>query len=94
MIRRRKLLIVLAAGPFVVALPALAQDRRPRKIGFLGGGSAQADALSLAAFRDGMAALQWVEGRDYVIIAGQADNVLQALATWRPSWSQCSRTYF
>ena len=78
--KRRKLLFVLAVGPLVAALPTLAQDRRPRKIGFLGGASAQTDAPLLAAFREGMAALRWVEGRDYVIDARHADNVPQALA--------------
>ena len=71
---------MLGASPFLAALPALAQDRRPRKIGFLGGASAQTDAPFLAAFREGMAALHWVEGRDYVIDARHADTVPQALA--------------
>ena len=77
--RRRRLLVALGAGPFVGSLPILAQDRRPRKIGFLGGASAEIDAPMLAEFRKGMAALGWVDGRDYVIEARHAAGVPQRL---------------
>lgn len=40
--------------------------------------SAQATAAWLAAFRQGMAALRWVEGRDYMIDVRYANGVMQA----------------
>lgn len=76
---RRLLLQALALASLGAAMPTLAQDRRVRKVGFLGGGNAATDAPGLAAFREGMAALGWVEGRDYLIEARYAENVSQAL---------------
>lgn len=76
---RRHVLAVLTGSTLAAALPAVAQDRRVRKIGFLGGGNAATDAPGLAAFRDGMAALGWAEGRDYLIDARYAENVSSAL---------------
>jgi putative ABC transport system substrate-binding protein len=79
-IRRRQFLLAVAAGSLTVSLLALAQqERRVRRIGYLTGGNLQNNTVWLAAFRDGMAALRWVEGRDYVIDARYANGVLQAL---------------
>ena len=80
MIARRKALIALGAGTLCATLPALAQqDKRVRRIGFfLLVGVRQFDPARLAAFREGMTALRWVEGRDYVIDARYADGVEQA----------------
>lgn len=50
-----------------------------RRVAFLGAGNAPTDAPGLAAFRDGMSALGWAEGRDYVIETRYADGAMQAL---------------
>ena len=78
---RRKLLIVLGSGALVNPLAARAQapPAKPRRIGFLGLGSAQGNAAYLPAFRAGMLELRWLEGRDYVIDARYANGVTQAL---------------
>jgi putative ABC transport system substrate-binding protein len=76
---RRKLIIALGAGALTAPLAALAQqEKRVRRIGYFSGASAQVNAGRLAAFRQGMAALRWVEGRDYVIDARYANGVAQA----------------
>jgi putative ABC transport system substrate-binding protein len=79
-IRRRQFLLALAAGSLSVSLSALAQqDKRVRRIGYFSGSNAQGNAAWLAAFREGMAELRWVEGRDYVIDARYGNGVAQAL---------------
>jgi putative ABC transport system substrate-binding protein len=79
MITRRELLLALAAGSLPVSLPAFGQqERRVWRIGVFFLASAQATAAWLAAFRQGMAALRWVEGRDYTIDARYANGVMQA----------------
>ena len=45
----------------------------------MGGGSAESNAPRLAAFREGMAALRWTEGRNYVIDGSYANAAAQAL---------------
>jgi putative ABC transport system substrate-binding protein len=77
--RRRQFLLAASAGGLLVFLPALAQqEKRVRRIGVFSAGSVQSYAAYLDAFREGMAALRWVEGRDYVIDARYADGVAQA----------------
>ena len=77
--QRRKALGFAAAGVVALSLPALAQqERRVRRIGFLNLTSVQSSAAWIAAFREGMAELRWVEGRDYVIDARHAGGVPQA----------------
>ncbi len=77
--RRQMLLALGAAGLAAFSLPALAQqERRVRRIGYFTLGSPQSSATYLAAFRQGMAELRWVEGRDYVIDARYANGVAQA----------------
>jgi putative ABC transport system substrate-binding protein len=78
--KRRQLLLALgSAGLSVLSLPALAQqEKRVRRIGFLFGGSVQSMGAWLAPFREGMAALRWAEGRDYVIDTRYANGVVQA----------------
>ena len=79
--QRRRMLALAAAGLAALSLPALAQrEKRVRRIGFLGGASAEAYAGTLAAFREGMAELRWIEGRDYVIDERYANGISQALA--------------
>ena len=78
--RRKLLLLVLGAGA-LAANPGLAQqEKRLRRIGYLSGSNAESSASWLAAFREGMAALGWVEKRDYVIDARYANGVSQAQA--------------
>ena len=80
MITRRKLLLALGAGSVSVSLPAFGQqERRVRRIGYLSGQSAKYVATYLAAFREGMAELRWVEGRDYAIDARYGNGVAQVL---------------
>ncbi len=79
--QRRRVLRTAAAGIAALWLPALAQpERRARRIGYLSAGSVQTNAGWLAAFREGMTELRWIEGRDYVIDARYADGVTQALS--------------
>jgi len=77
------LLIALSAAPLLAALPSLAQQQqgRVRRIGFLSGETAQTNARRLALFRESMAELGWVEGRDYVFDARYGEGVSQAYAT-------------
>ncbi|MFN0160927.1 MAG: ABC transporter substrate-binding protein [Burkholderiales bacterium] len=69
----------LAAGLALAASSrsAFAQSR-VRRIAYLGLASAQADDGYLDAFRAGMSALRWVEGRDYQIDARFANGIMQA----------------
>ena len=73
---RRKMLLALGA---LAALPALGQpQKRLRRIGYLSLANVQGGAARLAAFRDGMSELGWIEGRDYVIDARYTNGVAQA----------------
>lgn len=57
-------------------MPLFAQQgRRVRRIGFLNPGNAASAASFLAAFRQGMTELHWVEGRDYTIDSRYASNL-------------------
>ncbi len=76
---RRTLLIALGSGALVNPLAARAQaPAKPRRIGFLTLSNAQTTAAWLAAFRAGMLALHWTEGRDYVIDARYGNGDSQA----------------
>jgi putative tryptophan/tyrosine transport system substrate-binding protein len=64
----------------MVAPPTLAQQKpKLRRIVFFSGGSVASNAERLRAFREGLAALGWVEQRDYVIDGRYANGVAQAL---------------
>jgi len=77
---RREFLLALGAASVSVSLPAFGQqERRVRRIGIFFLATAQATAAWLAAFRQGMAALNWVEGRDYTIDARYANGVMHAM---------------
>ena len=81
MIARRKLLLAFGAGSLSVFVPALAQqEKRVRRIGYLTRATAQSNVPWLAAFREGMSELRWVEGRDYAIDARYANGIGQAMA--------------
>jgi putative ABC transport system substrate-binding protein len=76
--RRETILALGALG--ATPLAALAQqEKRMRRIGFLSGGSLQNTVAWLAAFRESMTALRWVEGHDYVIDARYANGVAEAM---------------
>ena len=78
--QRRQILHLTAAVLAAFSLPALAQpEKRVRRIGYLSGSNAQNNPGWLAAFRQGMAELRWVEGRDYVIDARYANGVAPAM---------------
>ena len=78
--RRRKLLAALGAGALAGGPAAYAQQApaKPRRIGYFTLAGAGSETASLAAFRAGMAALGWVDQRDYVIEARYVDGVPQA----------------
>jgi putative ABC transport system substrate-binding protein len=77
--QRRQILSLTAAGLAVLSLSALAQqEKRVRRIGYFSGSTAQGNAAWLAAFREGMAELRWVEKRDYVIDARYGNGVASA----------------
>jgi putative ABC transport system substrate-binding protein len=79
-VRRRHFLIAVCAGSLSASLPALAQQQgRVRRIGWFAAGSAGANPEWYAAFRQGMADLKWVEGRDYVIDVRYANGSEQAM---------------
>jgi putative ABC transport system substrate-binding protein len=79
MYTRRKLIIALGAGALGVPTACFAQQRaRVRRIGYFTLGTADTNADFLRAFREGMAEMRWVEGRDYVIDARYADGLVQA----------------
>ena len=71
---------VLFASGLLVAAPLLAQERRVRRIVFLGAGTVATSATYLAAFRQGMADLQWVERRDYTMELRYANNLPHVIA--------------
>lgn len=76
--QRRQMIRLTAAGLAALALPAIAQqERRVRRIGALLMPSAKSSADWLAGFREGMTALHWTEGRDYVIDARYGNGVSQ-----------------
>jgi ABC-type uncharacterized transport system substrate-binding protein len=80
MTTRRQLLIGLGASALIaLSIPALAQpERRVRRIGYFTMGTVQSNAPFVAAFREGMSELRWVEGRDYIIDARYANVASQA----------------
>ncbi len=79
-VRRRQFLLAVCASSLSGSLPALAQQKkRVWRIGYLALSSAQANVPWLAAFREGMADLHWIEKRDYVIDARYANGVAQDL---------------
>ena len=76
--QRRQLLRLAAGGIAALSLPVIAQQQRVRRIGFLSLTTVQANAAWLAAFREGMLQLHWVDGRDYLIDARYTNGVAQA----------------
>jgi len=91
---RRKLLIAGAAWPALAFTGAvLAQTKKaPILIGWLNGGSREANRHLFAAFKEGLAALGWKEGAQYAIEERWADgrvdrlpSLAEELAAKRPA---------
>jgi putative ABC transport system substrate-binding protein len=81
MTTRRKVLLALgAAGLATLSLSALPQqDKRVRRIGYVSAANVASNASYLAAFRQGMSELRWIEGRDYSIDARYSNGISQAM---------------
>jgi putative ABC transport system substrate-binding protein len=81
---RRRALALLAVCPLLGSISAPAQQRTVRRIGFFSAASAATNAPRLAAFRQGMAELGWVDGKDYIVDARYAEgagaNISQLVA--------------
>lgn len=77
MIARRNFVVLGVSA--LAPLRAFAQAPRPKRIGYLAAGSKESDAVWLAAFRKGMADLNWAEGSGYVIDARYANGVSGAI---------------
>ena len=77
-LRRRQFLIALSTLAAPARLALAQAEKRVRRIGFFVLTSAQGSAAWLAALRSGLAALGWVEGRDYLIEARYGNGVPQA----------------
>ncbi len=76
---RRKLLIVLGAAS-LTPRAVFAQAKKPQVvIGWLGAATRETGARGLTAFKEGMAALGWKEGQQYVIEARWADGRFERL---------------
>jgi putative ABC transport system substrate-binding protein len=77
---RRKLVMALGAGTLAAPFGSFAQSaRKPRRIGFLSGGSIESNVVLLDAFRAGMTELRWIEGRDFTLDARYADGSVDTL---------------
>lgn len=78
-VRRRSFLqgLVLFSGG--LSHSAFAQDAKPRRIGWLTGGSPTSHARVLAAFREGLREHGWIEGRDISLELRWAEGRLDRL---------------
>jgi putative tryptophan/tyrosine transport system substrate-binding protein len=81
--RRREFISLIggAAAGWPLAPFAQALDKRPRRIGYLGGSSRAAAAPSVVAFLEGMRAHGYVEGRDIEMDYRWAEGHLERLPT-------------
>ena len=71
---RRRALAWIAACSALSGVRARAQQQSaPRRIGYFSAASAAANAPRLAAFRQGMSELGWVDGKDYMVDARYGD---------------------
>ena len=76
---RRKLLIALSTALFT-PWALFAQMKKPLVVvAWLGGGTAGSGARGLTAFKEGMAALDWKEGQQFVIVGRWADGRIETL---------------
>jgi putative ABC transport system substrate-binding protein len=70
---RRRDFLLLAAGTAIPWNPAVAAARTPR-IGFIGAGSAVANAGFLDVLRDGLRALGWTDGGNLAVVDRWAED--------------------
>ena len=77
---RRAALALLALSPFLRPSGAHAQRETLRRVGYFSAASAAVNAPRLAAFRQGMAELGWVDGKDYIVDARYAETSLGNVA--------------
>ncbi len=79
--RRRKLAMALAAGAFAAPFTTFAQSRpAPVVIAWLSLNSRESGTRFLAAFKEGLAALGWKEGSQFVIEGRWANGQYERLA--------------
>src|ERR1700730_14771627 len=69
--RRRELLLLLG-GAVTAARPLRAQQKKMPVVGYLNGSTPEANAVQLAAFRQGLTETGWVEGQNLKIEYGWA----------------------
>ena len=81
MTTRRGLLIALGSGALHWANAVFGQSKPPILIGWLDSRSKSSGGQNLEAFKDGMAALGWKEGSNYVLEVRWADGSLDRLPT-------------
>ena len=92
MATRRELLIALGAGALAWTGAALGQSKQPILIGWLSMSSRESGRRSLAAFKDGLAALGWKEGINFALEERWAEartdrlpGLAQALSEKKPA---------
>lgn len=72
--KRREIVFALVAGALIVTQGARAQNTKPVVVGWLNSVSRQSALKQLDAFIEGMAALGWKQGSDYVLAEYWGDN--------------------
>jgi putative ABC transport system substrate-binding protein len=77
--RRRNLMALAGAASFVGSLPGRAQQAAMPVIGFLGTTPLQTAGPALAAFRDGLKDLGYVEGRNVAIVYRSSEGRYERL---------------
>jgi putative ABC transport system substrate-binding protein len=77
--RRRNLMALAGAASFVGSLPGRAQQAAMPVIGFLGTTPLQTAGPALAAFRDGLKDLGYVEGRNVAIVYRSSEERYERL---------------
>jgi putative ABC transport system substrate-binding protein len=89
---RRRLLIALGTCASVPGTVCAQTKKSPAVIGFLGFGSPETGAQNVAAFKEGLAALGWKEGAQFVMDVHWAESererlppLIEALAKRKPA---------
>jgi len=89
---KRHALFNLSGSILLVRPVRLALAASTPVIGFLGSGSPAAYAPFVAAFREGLSEIKYVEGRNVSIEFRWAGNALSACRGWLPSSSSARST--